>query len=423
MKFKKIKNESTEAELVNDEESGSRLYEIGLWWGSGYVLDMYKAYAFDEEEALNYVVAHIEKTHPKWLEGSDECAHDMMKEYGEESPEFQETFMYVDATGEGADKPHYIWAENLRIRQIYSSTNESKIGSIKKLANGCKMHDMGDCFVVTDPHGKNIGQCRTEIEAETIAEEYGSKVNESTKKLVKEGAGAGYDIEIKDVKIDKVIKFEESDYKSEYSSEKWYKFEATIKPGIHEIDANTYYGRLVTDDDNEVTIESGKIYGEIGIYEDENDDSTLEEKIKDDIEGTTVTISTMYGGGWIHVDLPEDGNIKFDKVDCSPEPYTFTIDKFTFKSPEMAFVINQNYKRTWETDDDEEDIDAEEVDESMQDELKTNKKVTDKVEELIQAVYKDSLSHSNEKMSRIAFKQFERSLDKAMFDYWEYDKD
>lgn len=238
MKFKKIKNESTEAELVNDEESGSRLYEVGLWWGSGYMLDMYKAYAFDEEEALNYVVAHIEKTHPKWLEGSDECAHDMMKEYDEESPEFQETFMYVDATGEGADKPHFIWAENLRIRQIYSSTNESKIGSIKKLANGCKMRDMGDCFIVTDPHGKNIGQCRTEIEAETIAEEYGSKVNES-----------------------------------------------------------------------------------------------------------------------------------------------------------------------------------------MQDELKTNKKVTDKVEELIQAVYKDSLSHSNEKMSRIAFKQFERSLDKAMFDYWEYDKD
>ena len=32
MKWIKI-NESTDSELVNDEESGSRLYEIGLWWG------------------------------------------------------------------------------------------------------------------------------------------------------------------------------------------------------------------------------------------------------------------------------------------------------------------------------------------------------------------------------------------------------
>ena len=421
MKFKKI-NESTEAELVNDKESGSNLYEIGLWWGSGYVLDMYKAYAFDGEEALNYVVAYIEKTHPKWLEGSDECAHDMMKEYGEESPEFQETFMYVDATGEGADKPHFIWAENLRIRQIDSSTNESKIGSIKKLANGCKMRDMGDCFVVTDPNGKNIGQCRTEIEAETIAEEYGSKVNESTKKLVKEGAGAGYDIEIKDVKIDKVLKFEESDYKSKYSSEKWYKFEATIKPGIHEIDANTYYDRLVTDYDNEVTIESGTIYGEVGIWEDEGDERTLEEKIRDEIEGIKITISTMYGGGWIHAYLPEDGNIEFERVDFKPDSYSFTIDKFNFKSPEMANVINWNYDHIGEEDNDE-DVDPEEMDESLQDGFTTNKEVTKKVEELRQAVFKDSKSHLDEKMSRIAFKAFERALDKAMFDYWDYTKD
>lgn len=63
--------------------------------------------------------------------------------------------------------------------------NESRYGSIKKLANGCKMRDMGDCFVVTDPNGKNIGQCRTEIEAETIAEEYGKNVNESSGSLVR----------------------------------------------------------------------------------------------------------------------------------------------------------------------------------------------------------------------------------------------
>lgn len=42
---------------------------------------------------------------------------------------------------------------------------------VRKMANGYKMHDMGDCFVVTDEHGRTIGQCRTEIEAKGIAEE------------------------------------------------------------------------------------------------------------------------------------------------------------------------------------------------------------------------------------------------------------
>lgn len=50
--------------------------------------------------------------------------------------------------------------------------NESKRGCIGKLAGGCKLHDLGDVFVVTDPHGKNIGECRTRIEAEGLAEEW-----------------------------------------------------------------------------------------------------------------------------------------------------------------------------------------------------------------------------------------------------------
>ena len=107
--------EDEDLTLVNSEEDGDRLYIVKMWWGSGYQMDCYNAYAFDEEEALNYVVAYIEKTHPEWLKASDKCAHDMMKEYDEESPEFQETFMYVDATREGAKKAHYIWAENLGI--------------------------------------------------------------------------------------------------------------------------------------------------------------------------------------------------------------------------------------------------------------------------------------------------------------------
>ena len=85
MKMKWIKiNESTDSELVNDEESGSRLYEIGLWWGSGYTLDMYRAYAFSAEEAVNYVVAYVEKKDPEVLESLDEDAYKLLTELADE---------------------------------------------------------------------------------------------------------------------------------------------------------------------------------------------------------------------------------------------------------------------------------------------------------------------------------------------------
>ena len=130
MKWIKI-NESTDSELVNDEESGSRLYEISLWWGSGYTLDMYRAYAFSEEEALNYVVAYVEKKYPEVLESLDEDAYKLLTEladeeglidpmYAEEMPQFSGTFKYVDATMEGASSPHYILYDNLSIKELNS---------------------------------------------------------------------------------------------------------------------------------------------------------------------------------------------------------------------------------------------------------------------------------------------------------------
>lgn len=40
-----------------------------------------------------------------------------MKDYPEDSPEFQETFLWVDATTEGAEQGHYVWLENLQIAE------------------------------------------------------------------------------------------------------------------------------------------------------------------------------------------------------------------------------------------------------------------------------------------------------------------
>lgn len=126
--------EDEDITLVNSESDGNRLYLVKLWWGSGYQMDCYNAYAFSDEEALNYVVAYIEKNDPEMLEATDECAKNLLNEieqdhisatemgydddfYPEDTPEFQEAFLWVDATMEGAKKAHYVWAENLQIAE------------------------------------------------------------------------------------------------------------------------------------------------------------------------------------------------------------------------------------------------------------------------------------------------------------------
>ena len=106
------KLEDEDLTLVNSEDDGDKLYIVKLWWGSGYMTDNYNAWAFNEEEALNYVVAYIEKHDPELLKATDEYAQ-----------EDEDSFIYVDATMEGADEPHYVWAENLAIAQYPEKHN------------------------------------------------------------------------------------------------------------------------------------------------------------------------------------------------------------------------------------------------------------------------------------------------------------
>lgn len=98
--------------LVNDKEDGRDLYAVRLWWGSGYVLDAYCAYADDEESALEYVVAWLEKNDKETLDAVDKDAEGM------DDDEKDETFIYVDATMVGAKEPHYVYSENAAIEKF-----------------------------------------------------------------------------------------------------------------------------------------------------------------------------------------------------------------------------------------------------------------------------------------------------------------
>ena len=131
-----LKESDENIPVVNTEDYGDKLYLIGLWWGSGYVLNQYKAYAFDTEEALNYVVAYLEQLDPELLERVDNYAESSLmeiameegisEEEAEETPEFQELYMYVDATTEGAQRTHYIFFQNLKIVQLGMSESRKR---------------------------------------------------------------------------------------------------------------------------------------------------------------------------------------------------------------------------------------------------------------------------------------------------------
>ena len=131
-----LKESHENVPVVNTEDYGDKLYLIGVWWGSGYVLNQYKAYAFDTEEALNYVVAYLEQLDPELLERVDNYAESSLmeiameegisEEEAEETPEFQELYMYVDATTEGAQRTHYIFSQNLKIVQLGMSESRKR---------------------------------------------------------------------------------------------------------------------------------------------------------------------------------------------------------------------------------------------------------------------------------------------------------
>ena len=99
-------------------------YVVYFWPGAGYRLYPVEVKASHEEEALEKAVAQLEKD-GMWgfLLAVDETEELGAKdgifdpETGEGSPEFDETYMYVDATTEGASNPYYIFCENLRIEK------------------------------------------------------------------------------------------------------------------------------------------------------------------------------------------------------------------------------------------------------------------------------------------------------------------
>lgn len=218
--------------------------------------------------------------------------------------------------------------------------------------NGCNIHDMGDCFIVTNKNGLNIGQCRTMIEAEDIAEnadEYTKrKLGLESKKLVKEGAGAGYTVTIKNVKLAnaKVIN---------RSKDGDWEFVADIVKDSYMVEAEDYYNRFcpISEYDEEWVEVAGKVYGVCWWYEEERD-------VERQVNGQEQDIGFDYGAGWVHADLPKDGHITADRIRAD-EHDTWAIQSIELFAPQVSECVNYCHEHFL---DEEEGGEEEEVDES-----------------------------------------------------------
>ena len=114
--------EKDDVTWVNGEESGGKPWMVRIWPGAGYYLPAWGAYAHDEEEALCYVVAYMEKEFGggKYFVDDEVEMERYEMERGGMDPEdidmkIDEWALYVDATMEGAEEPHYIFSENLSV--------------------------------------------------------------------------------------------------------------------------------------------------------------------------------------------------------------------------------------------------------------------------------------------------------------------
>ena len=99
--------------IINTKDCGTHLFHVSVWCGCGYQLSTFDVYSFDEEEALEYVLAHCEKCDFCELFATDDYIESKLCLTDEERDDM---FLYVDPTRmDRRAYPAYFLKENLEI--------------------------------------------------------------------------------------------------------------------------------------------------------------------------------------------------------------------------------------------------------------------------------------------------------------------
>lgn len=193
-------------------------------------------------------------------------------------------------------------------------------------------------------------------------------------RLIKSGPGAGYDVTIRGIEIDNTNWKKLSDEYNEKYDSHTVQVEVPVKPCIAEYwEAEDYYygvssegimldGITVMDyDDNDKKIDGGTAILELEVYPPqwiEGDIMTPEELDEAiyDLLPSRLNLTMMYGGGWSHINLPDEG-IVFDSNNdrgLSPisldeeEPYDYYTVRCELKCPNISADINWFFENDYQ---------------------------------------------------------------------------
>lgn len=116
-------SEEVEPESEEEVDCGNPsegIFEVGLWPGFGYTLNVYKVGADHEEKAIDVLVAYLIENNLHQYYMTEEEAEAEANENGMDVDEWEEAadYLYVDATMEGAPYPVYLNIRETKINKI-----------------------------------------------------------------------------------------------------------------------------------------------------------------------------------------------------------------------------------------------------------------------------------------------------------------
>lgn len=200
--------------------------------------------------------------------------------------------------------------------------------------------------------------------SESTSHKHGIKnmkhINES-KKLVKEGAGAGYTVKIKDLKFGSIKEKKLVKGKERYDD--YYVCQVEILPGEYEIAAEDYYNDFFWQEHELGETPTAQIDGGVAtiVYSTNSyDEDEAEDELRREVAGRKLDISFDYGAGWVHVDLPRE-KIEADRVNVENEEFYGGIEKLELNAPDLADAVNAGHQSIYDRDEEDPEEDEDDV--------------------------------------------------------------
>ena len=193
---------------------------------------------------------------------------------------------------------------------------------------------------------------------------------EISRKLVNEGAGAGYTVRINDLKFGKIL--DKKHVQDKKTHDDYYVCQVEILPGEYEIEAEDYDNDFFWQEHELGDTPTAKIDGGVAtiVYStNSQDEDEADMELHNELENQELDISFDYGYGWVHADLPKDSPIESDKVNVKNSTFYGGIDKIELNAPDLADAVNDGHQSIYYQDEDDvPEEDEEPINESFGDE-------------------------------------------------------